>query len=70
MTFYKETKPTTQQSIYPTQPTLKTPHNENQSTNQSTVKPSVIPKYSRMDYQTNTKNFLCTPLRSILKTEL
>ena len=51
-----ETMPTTtQQSISPIHPTLTTPKNKNtafsQTTIQSTVKPSVIPKYSHMDYQ-------------------
>ena len=52
-----ETMPaTTQQSISPIHPTLTTPRNKNtafpQTTLQSTVKSSVIPKYSQMDYQT------------------
>ena len=51
-----ETMPTTtQQSIFPIHPTLTTPKKSTefpQTTIQSTVKPSVIPKYSQMDYQT------------------
>ena len=47
---------TTQQSISPIRPNLTTPKNTNttlpQVTLQSTVKPSVDPKYSQMDYQT------------------
>ena len=47
---------TTQQSISPIRPNLTTPRNTNSSqtqvTLQSTVKPSVAPKYSHMDYQT------------------
>ena len=47
---------TTQQSISPIRPNLITPKNINtllpQVTLQSTVKPSVAPKYSDMDYQT------------------
>ena len=47
---------TTQQSISPIHPSLTTPKNTNisltQVTLQSTVKPSVAPKYSHMDYQT------------------
>ena len=47
---------TTQQSISPIHPNLTTPRNTNPSqtqvTLQSTVKPSVAPKYSHMDYQT------------------
>ena len=47
---------TTQQSISPIHPNLTTPKNRNktqpQVTLQSTVKPSVAPKYSNMDYQT------------------
>ena len=47
---------TTQQSISPIRPNLTTPRNTNSSqtqvTLQSTVKPSVAPKYSNMDYQT------------------
>ena len=47
---------TTQQSISPLRPNLTTPKNKNttlpQVTLQSTVKPSVAPKYSHMDYQT------------------
>ena len=47
---------TTQQSISPIRPNLTTPKNTNTSlpqiTLQSTVKPSVAPKYSQMDYQT------------------
>ena len=47
---------TTQQSISPIRPNLTTPRNTNTSlaqvTLQSTVKPSVAPKYSQMDYQT------------------
>ena len=47
---------TTQQSISPIHPNLTTPKNWNtalpQVTLQSTVKPSVAPKYSHMDYQT------------------
>ena len=47
---------TTQQIISPIRPNLTTPRNTNPSqtqvTLQSTVKPSVAPKYSHMDYQT------------------
>ena len=47
---------TTQQSISPINPNLTTPKTKNptlpQVTLQSTVKPSVAPKYSHMDYQT------------------
>ena len=47
---------TTQQSISPIRPNLTKPKNTNTSlaqvTLQSTVKPSVAPKYSHMDYQT------------------
>ena len=47
---------TTQQSISPIRQNLATPKNTNtllpQVTLQSTVKPSVAPKYSHMDYQT------------------
>ena len=47
---------TTQQSISPIHPNLTTTRNTNTSlaqvTLQSTVKPSVAPKYSHMDYQT------------------
>ena len=47
---------TTQQSISPIRPNLTTPRNTNPSqtqvTLQSTVKPSVAPKYSHIDYQT------------------
>ena len=47
---------TTQQSISPIHPNLSTPKPENpilpQVTLQSRVKPSVVPKYSQMDYQT------------------
>ena len=47
---------TTQQSILPVQPNLTTPRPKNpllpQITLQTTVKPSVVPKYSRMDHQT------------------
>ena len=50
------TATTTQQSISPIHPNLATPRNTNTSltqiTFQSTVKPSVAPKYSHMDYQT------------------
>ena len=50
------TATTTQQSISPIHPNLTTPRNKNTSltqvTLQSTVKPSVAPKYSHMDYQT------------------
>ena len=50
------TATTTQQSISPIHPNLTTPRNTNTSltqvTLQSTVKPSVAPKYSHMDYQT------------------
>ena len=49
------TATTTQQSISPIRPNLTTPQNTNTSltqvTLQSTVKPSVAPKYSHMDYQ-------------------
>ena len=54
-----ETLPiTTKQNIFPNLPTLTTPHNKNNTlfppTNlQSTVKRSVVPKYSHMDYQIN-----------------
>ena len=45
-----------QQSISAIHPTLTTPKNKNTvfplTTIQSTVKPSVIPKYSQTDYQT------------------
>ena len=52
-----ETVPTTtQQNISPIHPNLTTPRPKNptlpQVTLQSTVKPSVVPKYSVMDYQT------------------
>ena len=51
-----QTATTTQQSISPIHPNLTTPRNTNTSlaqvTLQSTVKPSVAPKYSHMDYQT------------------
>ena len=47
---------TTQQSISPIHSNLTTPRPKNptlpQVTLQSTVKPSVVPKYSQMDYQT------------------
>ena len=47
---------TTQQSISPIHPNVTTPRPKNptlpQVTLQSTVKPSVVPKYSHMDYQT------------------
>ena len=50
------TTTTTQQSVSPIHPNLTTPRNTNTSltqvTLQSTVKPSVAPKYSHMDYQT------------------
>ena len=50
-----QTTTTTQQSISPIRPNLTTPKNTNTSlaqvTLQSTVKPSVAPKYSHMDYQ-------------------
>ena len=50
------TATTTQQSISPIHLNLTTPRNTNTSitqvTLQSTVKPSVAPKYSHMDYQT------------------
>ena len=50
------TATTTQQSISPIHPNLTTTRNTNTSltqvTLQSTVKPSVAPKYSHMDYQT------------------
>ena len=49
---------TTQQSISPIRPNLTKPKNKNttlqQVTLQSTVKPSVAPKYSHLDYQTYT----------------
>ena len=49
-----KTTTTTQQSISPIHPNLTTPRNTNTSltqvTLQSTVKPSVAPKYSHMDY--------------------
>ena len=56
--FVNETMPTTtQQSISPIHPTLKSSKNKHtafpQTTIQSTVKPSIIPKYSKMDYQTS-----------------
>ena len=51
-----QTTTTTQQSISPIRPNLTTPKNTNTSLAQvilqSTVKPSVAPKYSHMDYQT------------------
>ena len=51
-----QTTTTTQQSISPIHPNLTSPRNTNTSltqvTLQSTVKPSVAPKYSHMDYQT------------------
>ena len=51
-----QTTTTTQQSDSPIHPNLTTPRNTNTSltqvTLQSTVKPSVSPKYSHMDYQT------------------
>ena len=51
-----QTTTTTQISISPIHPNLTTPRNTNTSlaqvTLQSTVKPSVAPKYSHMDYQT------------------
>ena len=51
-----ETIATTTQSISPIHPNLTTPRPKNptlpQVTLQSTVKPSVAPKYSQMDYQT------------------
>ena len=51
-----QTTTTTQQSISPIHPNLTTPRNTSSSlaqvTLQSTVKPSVAPKYSHMDYQT------------------
>ena len=51
-----QTITTTQQSISPIHPNLSTPRNTNTSlaqlTLQSTVKLSVAPKYSHMDYQT------------------
>ena len=51
-----QTTTTTQQSISPIHPNLTTPRNTNTSlaqvTLQSTVKPSVAPNYSHMDYQT------------------
>ena len=51
-----QTTTTTQQSISPLHPNLTTPRNTNTSlaqvTLKSTVKPSVAPKYSHMDYQT------------------
>ena len=47
---------TTQQSISPIHPNLTTPRPKNpilpQVTLHSTVKPSIVPKYSHMDYQT------------------
>ena len=47
---------TTQQSISPIHPTLQTPRKKNaafpQTIIQSTVKPSVNPKHSQMDYRT------------------
>ena len=51
-----KTVTTNQQSISPIHPNLTTPRHKNptlpQVTLQSTVKPSVVPKYSQMDYQT------------------
>ena len=51
-----QTTTTTQQSISPIRPNLTTPKNTPSSlahvTLQSTVKPSVTPQYSQMDYQT------------------
>ena len=53
---FQTTVTTLQQSISPIHPNLTTPRNKNstlpQVTLQSTVKPSVAPKYSHMDYQT------------------
>ena len=47
---------TTQQSISPIHPTLTTPKNKNTvfspTTIQLTVKPSVFPQFSQMDYRT------------------
>ena len=47
---------TTQQSISPIHPTLTNPRNKNAASPQTTiqymVKPSVIPKYEQMDFQT------------------
>ena len=58
---------TTQQSISPIRPNLTTPKNTNttlpQVTLQSTVKPSVAPKFSHMDYQT------CRPMTKPSKHE-
>ena len=52
----QKTVTTTQQIISPIRPNLTTPKNTNTSlpqiTLQSTVKPSIAPKYSHMDYQT------------------
>ena len=52
------TATTTQQKVSPIRPNLTTPKNKNTSlpqvTLKSTVKPSVAPKYSYMDYQTYT----------------
>ena len=63
-----ETIPTTtQQNISPIHPTLTTPQNRNtlfqQTTLASIVKPSVVPKYYHMDYQTasTTKYFPNSP---------
>ena len=46
---------TTQQISSPVQPTITAPQNKNtafpQTNTQSTVKPSVFPNYSQMDYQ-------------------
>ena len=57
---------TTQQKISPMHPKLTTPRNTNtlltQVTLQSTVKPSVAPKYSHIDYQT------CRPMTIPSKT--
>ena len=53
---------TTQQNISPIHPTLRTPHKNTpfpQTTIHSTVKPSVVPKFSQRNYQT---------YRSITKT--
>ena len=48
---------TTQQSISPIHPSITTPHNKNypflQTALQLTIKPSVVPKYSHMNYQKN-----------------
>ena len=71
-----QTTTTTQQSISPIHPNLTTPRNTNtQVSLQLTVKPSVAPKYSHMDYQTyrpmiipskTRKPFTKTPLQNTI----